>query len=503
VSDRGATPLHDEELSEVVSEPDIRGVRDALLAGGWEPGTVAHRMGDEVAAALERAEPAPVLEAFDSRDLCSTPFGVLTRLFGLRLPVRTDLVADALPLDAAIGLGLIETVGEYVRARLQVTPFDRSGWWVVSDWSAPVVRGPLPDSHVLGYSGASRTLATLTPRDAVAVAADIGTGSGVQALLLTDHADRVIATDVDDRALALALRTFALSDVDVELRKGSLLEPLAGERVDLLVSNPPFVIGRHGSTFRDAGFDDDGLGQQLLRDLAAHLTPTGIAVILLNWLHTADRDWRDHLRSWVGQAPLDAWFAQRQLLDPAAYASAWLSDIGLDPRAHAGDQRRWLQALQAAGAKGVGMGWAVLTTSSESAQSPTVAAEDVSTAIRVPTGDEVLDALGAVHLESLDAFALLESTPSVASGTRLFRAVALGGPTAATPPLVGIAGGWRGDVVIDDLVAFIVEQADGTTSVSDLIDAAAVEFEADPDEVLGGVLISLRGLVQTGVLRLD
>jgi methylase of polypeptide subunit release factors len=445
-----------------------------------------------------------VLEAFDRRELCATPFGVLTRLFGLRLPVRTDLVADALPLDAAIGFGLVETVGEYVRATLQVTPFDRSGWWVVSDWSAPVARGPLPDSHVLGYSGASRTLATLTPRDAVATAADIGTGSGVQALLLTDHADRVIATDVDDRALALALRTFALSDVDVELRKGSLLAPLAGERVDLLVSNPPFIIGRHGSTFRDAGFDDDGLGRQLLREVAAHLNPSGTAVVLLNWLHRADRDWRDHVRSWVQDASLDAWFAQRQLLDPAAYASAWLSDIGLDPRAHAGDQRRWLQTLADVGATGVGMGWAVLTPSGASAGAPAaVATEDVSAAIRVPRGDEVVDALAAVHLETLDAFALLSSTPSVAAGTRLFRATALGGPSAATPPLVGIADGWRGDVVVDDLVAHVVERVDGATSVSDLIAAAAVEFDTDPDEVLGGALIALRGLVQTGVLRLD
>ena len=490
---RVATPL-----ISVVDERAAADVRAALLAGSWTPGAVAHRVGADIAAALERGEPGPVTRAFDALDLCDKPFGVLTRLFGLHLPIRTDLVADALPLDAALSLGLVETVGEYTRAPLQVTPFDRVGWWVVSDWSAPVERGPLPDASVLGYSGASRTLATLTPRDAVTRAADIGTGSGVQALLLSDHADHVIATDVDDRALAIALRTFTLSDVDVDLRKGSLLEPLRNQRVDLIVSNPPFVIGRHGSVFRDSGLDDDGLGQLLLRDLPAHLTDDGLAVVLLNWLHRRGLDWTEHVSSWLPEANLRAWFAQRQLLDPSAYASAWLTDLGRDPRSHAGEQRDWLTALEAVEAAGVGMGWAVLARG----ESRLVAAEDVSTAIRVPRGDEVLEALDHQEAERLDAFALLASTPRPATGTRLFRASALGGPSSATPPLVGIADGWRGDVVVDDVVALVVGNADGNTTVADLIQASAEAFLLDPDDVLGAALAPIRSLVRTGVLVL-
>jgi hypothetical protein len=130
-------------------------------------------------------------------------------------------------------------------------------------------------------------------------------------------------------------------------------------------------------------------------------------------------------------------------------------------------------------------------------------AEDVSTAVRLPDGDEVVEALNAVRLEAVDAFELLRSRPHVAPGTRLFRATALGGPSAATPPVLGIAHGWRGDVVVDDVVAFIVERADGAASVTDLIEAGAEALELDFDEVLGSVLISLRGLVRTGVLRLE
>ena len=487
------------ELSPVVDELDARQLRAALQVAGWVPGAVAEHLGDDIAAALTRAEPAPVLAAFDTRDLCSAPFGVLTRLFGLHLPVRTDLVADALPLDAAIRFGVIETVGEYCRAPLQVQPFDRPGWWVVSDWAAPVERGPLPDAHVLGYSGASQTLATITPRLAGGIAADIGTGSGVQALLLSDHVDRVVATDIDDRALALALRTFTLCDVDVELRKGSLFEPLGQQKFDVIVSNPPFVIGRHGSVFRDAGFDDDNLGRLLVGDVARHLTDSGVAVFLLNWLHKSDVDWRDHVAEWIGAEPVTAWFAQRQVLDPAAYASAWLTDLGLDPRSHAGDQRRWIDALAAAETRAVGMGWVAIRPAAETL----VVAEDVSAAPRLPNGEEVLDALDLAAFSTIDAFATLACTPRVAPGTRLFRANTLGGVIGATPPLLGVIDSWRGDVVVDDLVAHIAEHADGATSVADLIDAAASDFDLDPDDVLGAVLAPVRGLLQTGVFLVN
>lgn len=488
---RVATPL-----VSVVDERAARAVREALIAANWIPGSVAHVIGDDIAAALERGEPGPVTRAFDQADLCDKPFGVVARLFGLHLPIRTDLVADAIPLEDALALGLVETVGEYTRATLQVTPFDRPGWWVVSDWSAPVERGPLPDQSVLGYSGASRTLATLTPRDGVAVAADIGTGSGVQALLLTDHADHVIATDIDDRALAIALRTFTLSDVDVDLRKGSMFDPLHGQRVDLLVSNPPFVIGRHGSVFRDSGLEDDGLGRLLLQDVANHLTPQGLAVVLLNWLHRDGVEWQSHVSSWVESAQVRAWFAQRQLLDPAAYASAWLTDLGRDPRSHAGEHRQWLDALDATGATGVGMGWAVVTPDSV----PRVVAEDVSTAVRLPSGDEVLESLDLIAATDLDAFAILQARLAPGTGVRIFRAAALGGPSSATPPIVGVAGGWRGDVVVDDVVAAFVEKADGTVATQVLIEAVASGFGLDVDEVLGAVLAPIVGLVRTGVL---
>jgi release factor glutamine methyltransferase len=75
--------------------------------------------------------------------------------------------------------------------------------------------------------------------------ADVGTGSGCIALALAMEGrfDRIIAADISEGALAVARRNLDKVGpvAPVELRFGDLLEPLAGEQLDVLVSNPPYV----------------------------------------------------------------------------------------------------------------------------------------------------------------------------------------------------------------------------------------------------------------------
>jgi release factor glutamine methyltransferase len=79
------------------------------------------------------------------------------------------------------------------------------------------------------------------------VVADVGTGSGAIALALASEGsfDRVVATDVAADALAVARRNAGCLRPEaqrrLEFRAGDLLAPLAGERFDILVSNPPYI----------------------------------------------------------------------------------------------------------------------------------------------------------------------------------------------------------------------------------------------------------------------
>ncbi len=79
------------------------------------------------------------------------------------------------------------------------------------------------------------------------VVADVGTGSGAIALALATEGrfDRIIATDIAPDAVDVARRNACTLPpgmrAAIEFRVGDLLSPLRGERIDVLVSNPPYI----------------------------------------------------------------------------------------------------------------------------------------------------------------------------------------------------------------------------------------------------------------------
>ncbi len=76
---------------------------------------------------------------------------------------------------------------------------------------------------------------------------DVGTGSGAVALAIKRYRPdaRVLATDISDEAISVAKRNAERLGLEVDVRGGDLVDPLPTElpgAVDLVVSNPPYVI---------------------------------------------------------------------------------------------------------------------------------------------------------------------------------------------------------------------------------------------------------------------
>jgi release factor glutamine methyltransferase len=130
------------------------------------------------------------------------------------------------------------------------------------------------------------------------LAADIGTGSGAIAIALAVEGrfEKVIATDISPEALATArLNVAAIHPaIAVELRHGSLLEPLRGLQCDVIVSNPPYLTrGECEQTAPEVrDFEprlalnggEDGLEpyRVLLSETAPHLRPGGLLALELD-----------------------------------------------------------------------------------------------------------------------------------------------------------------------------------------------------------------------------
>jgi methylase of polypeptide subunit release factors len=494
----------------VFGDDDIERLRVAVH--GYTVDAVDDLIGPIGRAALSRADLAGVARAVPD----DGPLATLVRLFLLGAEVSEHAARAALrplPLEQAIAAGVLELSAQTVRALVDVRPHARqaragdtaaTNWWVVSDFGSDVRAGPLPTDHVLGIGAASLTLAQATPRTPVGRALDLGTGCGVQALHLGTHAQHVVATDVSDRALRFAATTAALSGQAWDLRSGSLFEPVTGERFDLVVANPPFVVspGDGGYDYRDSGSAGDGVSEALVRGLPAVLADGGVGQLLANWIVPTDRPWQDRLADWLAGSGCDAWVWQREVADPGEYAAMWLRDAGEVPGSRRWGRRynAWLDWFAAHGVAAIGMG--LITLWRAGAQDPVVVMEDVPQPVEQPIGHS----LPGWHdrqrwLADLSDTELLAAFLTPAADLVLDRSE-LVGPDGWRPAVTRLrqSHDMRWELEVDDAVCALVAGCAAGAPLHTAVRLLAAALDRPAAEVADGVLPAVRDLVGRGFL---
>lgn len=491
-------------MPRVLTGDDADLLREGLLASEYDVETVTEVLDPEASAALTRGERVPALRATAG----GTPVETLLRLFLLGTAEPEPAVAAALrplPVGAAVAGGLLERAGDGVRAALDLRPYGEEGvsWWVVSDLGTDVRPGPLRPDHVLGIGPASVTLANATVRRPVGSALDLGTGCGVQALHLSRHARAVTATDVLPRALELARLTARLNGLDWELRAGDLLEPVARRRFDLVVSNPPFVVGPGdgGFAYRDSGLAGDEVSRRLVRAVPGALADGGWGQLLANWTHVAGEPWQERVAGWLHGLGCDAWVWQREVTDPARYAALWLADAG--ERGSPAYERRyadWLDWFAAARVEAVGFG--LVTLRRTGAADPLVRVEDVSQQVAEPAGPHVaawFDRLDGLRAAAATPGGLLDARPGRAPDVVLDQVSHAGdGGWAVAEQRLRQADGMRWSAAVDPAVAALVAGCDGTRTVREL--GVVLELAYGVDQAQLAPMVS--GLVERGFLTL-
>jgi release factor glutamine methyltransferase len=160
----------------------------------------------------------------------------------LRLYVEFDK-----PLAAAERSGFRELVRRRADERVPVSQLvGRKEFWSLSLAVTKDVLTPRPETETL----VEAALELLPARDAELQILDVGTGSGALALALASERPkaRITATDVSAAALAVARGNAERLELSGRVRfvAGSLFEPVAGERFDLVVSNPPYLSNAAG-----------------------------------------------------------------------------------------------------------------------------------------------------------------------------------------------------------------------------------------------------------------
>lgn len=489
----------------------IARLREALTAADYTFDGVSALLGPIAHGALGRNETVPGLRATTGGSAIET----LTRLWLLQTPVPVEAAERALPglVDALCAEGILERSVAEVAARVDLRPYgtDDAGnggnLWVLGDLTPGLNGGPnqVGPDHVLGISPAATSLAELTLRDQVGTALDLGTGCGVQSLHLAGHARRVVATDVNKRALWITGLNAALNGVSLDIRDGSFFEPVAGETFDLIVTNPPFVISPATGerlVYRDSGMPGDRVVEHVVRSAPRFLNPGGTAQILANWAISADESWTERLADWFvpadGVTSCDAWVVQREVLDIAAYVELWLKDAGLHGT---GDYLTrydtWLSWFEENGIEAVGFGW--LNLRATGASVPDVRLEEWRWEVEQPLGPEIGRHFADLdRLRGLDDDALLALRPVLAADVvqETF------GPAGAEDPsqvVLRRQTGMRRARQVDTVIGGLAGAADGDLSVGQLL-AALADLVGPQD--LRSRLAEVRELVADGFLQL-
>ncbi|WP_314432697.1 methyltransferase [Microbacterium lacticum] len=477
------------------------------------------------------ADPAPDPTAAGARDAVA----VLARLLFLGVPTSRASVDRVLVRTGAGGLaalGLAEIDGDEVLPRALVRPQDfaddgagaaagddtgeRTGqWWIASDLDEAALGGALPIGHVLGVGGASLTLAGLQLPTHAERVLDLGTGCGIQALRARRLAERVVATDVSERALAFTRLNALLNGVDgIETRLGSLFEPVRGEVFDRVVSNPPFVItprvaGVPEYEYRDAGLAGDDLVAAFVTGVGEVLAPGGTAQLLGNWEYRDGADGLGRVRAWVDASPvpLDAWIVEREQLDPLAYAELWVRDGGTAPGTpgYGALVQAWLADFAARGVTAVGFGYLLLRRVPEGADAPAlrrferltqpIGAREGGLGAHLVAALEASDALSALDDDALAAARLVVAGDVTEARHHL--------PGAEAPSVIELrqGGGFARTLEVDPALAALVGASDGELPVGVLVDAIADLLEVDAAALRADLLPRVRELAVMGFLR--
>ncbi|WP_412873544.1 methyltransferase [Curtobacterium poinsettiae] len=522
-------------LPSIVADPAVATALAAdLTAAGFTVDRLDSLWGAEAAASLHRGSRVAALRALAARE--TTPLSTLATLFVLGLPVARAEAAAAFPtagLDAVIASGLLRSEGEgegegegdgdgdggapLVHPTVDLRPYafvddlGAGSWWIVSDLGELALGHEISEEHVLGIGGATTTLSGLQVPVPVERVLDLGTGCGIQAMHARRFADHVVATDISRRALDIARFNAQLNGIDgIDFRFGSLFEPVAGERFDRIVSNPPFVItprreGVPSYEYRDGGMVGDALVETVLRGLGDHLEPGGTAQLLGNWEYRWGVDGLDRVRAWFADTGLDVWVIERERQDPTSYAETWIRDGGTKPGTDGFDtlMGAWLDDFADRRVTGVGFGYVVVRRPLPGGPSGLRRFERVPETLGSnPAGlgatvARVLDA--AAWLAAHDDAALAAAHLAVAGDVTEERYYWPGNDDPTVMTLVQ-GGGLGRRVDADTALAAFVGACDGDLSVAAIIGALAQITGADEQALAADLLPAARDLVLDGLL---
>jgi methylase of polypeptide subunit release factors len=436
----------------------------------------------------------------------SSRLHTLIRLYFLGLPVAVEEARWALapvPLESWVEGGLLgppDSDGQ-IAPRVQIWPVRGLTLAVDLPWRRSTA--PPPD-FVVPPGPITLELANAMIRRPCERILDLGTGSGTLALLAAPCAETVVATDKNERAAAFTRFNARLNRIEnVRCLVGDLFEPVAQQRFQLILCNPPFVISPTPKyLFRDSGVRGDAFCRRLVRSAVDYLEIGGFFQFTANVPHQEGRSWRSDLEAWFEGLGCDVLVLVDRADDASDYAMTWiLSTESKDAALVSQLYGTWMDYFERERIEAVSY---LLITLRRSPGGPTwIQIDDPPCRIAGPCGDEL-----ARFFECRDAFSgetkvgdLLTRRLRLAPQIRIEEEYSMtSGGLEMGPVRVKKTGGLQYPLAVHRNVARFLAGCDGNRTLRQLLEAWAQDLGVDWDRSLSVVLPAVRSLIERGVL---
>lgn len=266
----------------------LQALRTHLDQVGYTEAQLIDLLGVE---SLQQIEPTH-LRYLDRWSLPESALADLARLFLLRVtlpPERARVALNAQGLDFCLTHGLLAQVNGGYAATVDL--FCSGGLRVITDHRYDLREWDSLDEDPVMYIGMdSHGLVQTAPREVCGSVLDLCCGSGIQGLVASRYAERVVGVDINPRAVRFSRFNAQMNGIEnYECRLGNLYEPVVGERFDAILANPPFVASpRRDTRYRDGGAAGQDVLIAIIRGAAEHLEAQGRVAIVTDLVDVAD-----------------------------------------------------------------------------------------------------------------------------------------------------------------------------------------------------------------------
>jgi SAM-dependent methyltransferase len=486
VEDLPAAPSPDR-----LTAAELLGVRDRLVAAGLTDDDTGPSLG-LASGQVDAARLPLVLSALRDR---SDSKALLTRVFAY---------GDTTPLAA-----LEEAVGTTTLDRLAACNLlGKSG---SGGFGCPILLRPLAGliiacdrsgsigDAVMAPGPTTANLVRGLPRPPLGQVLDVGTGSGVLALMAAGRGATVTATDITERACAFTRFNAAFNGLTLDVRQGDLFDPVAGEQFDLVLSQPPFVVQPPDidpTAYVHGGPTGDELALRVLAGLPGALAPGGCALLRFDAPGSL-QDVTARVRQVVPEAFDVAVFGFKTVgPDLIALSYAGLADPKLGAR-YIDQVARYQQHMRNLGLEHFTGTMTLVQRPTEERPTVTVAASGLA----VPRWPYMTARLAAERLAAATDDRLLAARLLPMPDARLSAEVRLDeaglGPTFTVryPPGTVVA-----DLELNEAGAAMLQQFAGGRAVADVVDVYAKATGKTADEATPDVVSFARDALHRGLL---